>query len=159
MRGTGDKFQGRQHRPFSPQPAWLQRLWEQQQVPLGKDKLHWWGVPVQNFLASVRRQQWQGLNAKTRSGKGTQLGLSWNDSVGVPPSPDAATVAPSRAWKWSGASSNSHGSAKGLLAASDGRCVPSLAPRSARGPAHSAVTASSLDPRPSSLASRLITDN
>jgi len=27
---------------------------------LGKDKLHWWGVHVQNFLATVRRQQWQG---------------------------------------------------------------------------------------------------
>ena len=60
MRDTGDKFRGRRHRSFPPQPAWLQRLWQQQQVPVSKDKLHWWGVHVQNFLTAVRREQWQG---------------------------------------------------------------------------------------------------
>ena len=60
MRETGDRFKGRPHRRFSPQPAWLQRLWQQQQVPLDEDNLRWWGVHVQNFLATVCRQQWQG---------------------------------------------------------------------------------------------------
>lgn len=60
MRDTGDRFKGRQHRQFSPQPTWLQQLWKQQQVPLGEDTLRWWSVHVENFLAALRRHQWQG---------------------------------------------------------------------------------------------------
>ena len=59
MRGQGDSLKGCHHQ-FSPQPAWLQRLWDQERVPLDKNKLRWWSVHVQNFLATVRRQQWQG---------------------------------------------------------------------------------------------------
>lgn len=44
----------------SPPPAWLDRLWAQQRVPLGREKLYWWGVNVQSFLAFVRRQQLEG---------------------------------------------------------------------------------------------------
>ena len=60
MRDTGDRFHGRLRRQFPPPPAWLERLWEQQQVPVSRDKLHWWGVHVQSFLAMVHSHHWQG---------------------------------------------------------------------------------------------------
>ena len=40
--------------------AWLERLWAQQRVPLGQEKLYWWGVHLQSFLAFVRRHQLEG---------------------------------------------------------------------------------------------------
>ncbi len=43
-----------------PQPEWLQRLWVNQHVPLGAEKLYWWGVQVQGFLSFVRHQQLEG---------------------------------------------------------------------------------------------------
>ena len=43
-----------------PPPAWLDRLWQQQRVPLSRERLYWWGVHVQSFLAFVRRHQLQG---------------------------------------------------------------------------------------------------
>lgn len=44
----------------APPPAWLERLWAEQRVPLGREKLYWWGVQVQGFLAFVRRAQLEG---------------------------------------------------------------------------------------------------
>ena len=44
----------------SPQPEWLKRLWANQRVPLGAEKLYWWGVHVQSFLSFVRRQGLEG---------------------------------------------------------------------------------------------------
>jgi integron integrase len=38
----------------------MERLWSQQRVPLGREKLYWWGVHVQGLLAFVRRLQLQG---------------------------------------------------------------------------------------------------
>ena len=47
-------------RSRASQPAWLQRLWHNQAVPLGPEKLYWWGIQVQSFLAFVREQQLEG---------------------------------------------------------------------------------------------------
>jgi len=41
-------------------PAWLQRLWAVQQVPLSPEKLHWWSVHVQRFLKFVRMHPEEG---------------------------------------------------------------------------------------------------
>ena len=44
----------------TPQPEWLKRLWANQRVPLGAEKLYWWGAQVQSFLSFVRRQRLEG---------------------------------------------------------------------------------------------------
>lgn len=59
MASTGAHSTGQHPQPHSP-PAWLNRLWEQERVPLPTEKLRWWSVHVQGFIAAVRRHQWQG---------------------------------------------------------------------------------------------------
>jgi hypothetical protein len=51
--------EGRGRRGFED-PAWLQRLWALQRVPLPPERLHWWSVHVQRFLSFVRAQGLEG---------------------------------------------------------------------------------------------------
>lgn len=41
-------------------PAWLQRLWAIQGIPLPSERLHWWSVHVQRFLAFIRTHSLEG---------------------------------------------------------------------------------------------------
>lgn len=56
-RTMGNRSEGRQG---YADPPWLQRLWAIQRVPLSPERLHWWSVHVQRFLAFVRSHSLEG---------------------------------------------------------------------------------------------------
>ncbi len=56
--GKSRSYQTRSSR--QPIPAWQERLWAHQRVPLSPDKKYWWSVHVRRFLKFVESQRLQG---------------------------------------------------------------------------------------------------